>query len=356
MTLLEESSHLGEFQLVSVLGKGGFMTVYKARDPVSNNYCALKVLSADATDREVKHFMNDITILQKLSHPFIPAILRTTTIDQQRVAAQEYVSGGNLLQRLRESKRMDEPDARRLFTQILSVVTYLHEEKRIIHRDLKLENVLLDSDDNVKLIDFGFAEEFTNDNDEFTLPIGSPAYIAPEIAQGLPYNAKAEIWSLGVILYCLVCGQYPFEGPTVQVQLQKIVLSEPTFPSFLSEDLVDLLMKMLTKEAGKRATLTEIREHPWMTTVCDQKLDSLGEIVDLFDRIPQKIESSVKVPVLPRKMKPRPRFMPIQARRNAENSQRIGNEGSVADFRKKTSIVAAKQYRRSFQAIIQNIL
>ena len=242
------------------------MTVYKGQDINTKQFCAVKVLCEAATDREVQHFTTDISTLQTLSHPFIAGFIKTLDVGNQRVAVTEYAEGGNLLSVLKESGAVNEGEAKRLFSQLVSVVSYLHEEKKVIHRDLKLENVLLDVNRNIKLIDFGFADHFENDDCKFTLHIGSPAYIAPEIAQGLPYNTLADVWSMGVILYALVCGELPFEGSTVQLQLQKIVLSEPTYPIGLGHDLVDLLSGLLTKDVSRRMTLADIREHPWVAS------------------------------------------------------------------------------------------
>ena len=377
----EPSSRLGDYQLLSMLGKGGFMTVYKGQDIHTQQFCAVKVLCETATDREVQHFTTDISTLQTLSHPFIAGFIKTMDVGNQRVAVTEYAEGGSLLSALKESGPVNEGEAKRLFSQLLSVVSYLHEEKKVIHRDLKLENVLLDANRNIKLIDFGFADHFDNDDCKFTLHIGSPAYICPEIAQGLPYNTLADVWSMGVILYALVCGEFPFEGSTVQLQLQKIVLSEPAYPIGLGHDLVDLLSGLLTKDASRRMTLAEIREHPWVASanpvfverpieIHAKVMAEKGEtdMATLFDEITKQVGDALSggnvavkaakaaIPILPRRPKLKPRFMPIQARKNCENCQRLGNEHSVSDFRKKTSILSAKQYRRSFHAIIQNIL
>jgi serine/threonine protein kinase len=121
---------------------------------------------------------------------------------------------------------MSEDECRRLFIQLWLVIKFLHIDRRIVHRDLKLENVLLDKYGNVRLIDFGFAKSLRGD-DFLRSRCGSPAYVAPEIVSGAAYTSAVDIWSLGVILYCLTLRSLPFKGSNVEEQLRKVVTLDP---------------------------------------------------------------------------------------------------------------------------------
>ena len=278
------SRRVGDFHLCSLLGSGGYMTAFKVRHVGCQEFCVLRSISKQSDAHTKLHFQNELAIMKELSHPFIADMYTSFDTDQDHVVVTEYVSGGSLLDLVKSRGNIPERDCQRLFAQLVSVLSYLHNERRVAHRDLKLENILLDSNGNIKLIDFGFAKSFGSESGcvTFTSLIGSPAYVAPEIAQGRSYNSLADIWSLGVVLYCLAVGCLPFDGSTPQIQLQKIVLSEPRIPGNLSESLVDLLRRLLTKDPSKRITLSELASHRFVCE-CDRS----------FVEIPLSVHSKV---------------------------------------------------------------
>jgi serine/threonine protein kinase len=138
-------------------------------------------------------------------------------------------------------------------------------EQKVAHRDLKCENVLLDRYNNIRVIDFGLSNQFTDIHPRLSTACGSPAYASPEMVRGNTYTQVADIWSAGILLYGIVAGFLPFDDDDLQILLQKIVYTETHFPAFMTPQLIDLLQKMLCKDPERRITLAMIKCHPWFS-------------------------------------------------------------------------------------------
>ncbi|XP_013793398.2 serine/threonine-protein kinase SIK3-like, partial [Limulus polyphemus] len=159
--------------------------------------------------------------------------------------------------------RMNENEARNKFQQILGAISYCHQ-KRVVHRDLKAENLLLDAEMNIKIADFGFSNYFEPGKCLSTW-CGSPPYAAPELFEGKQYDGpKADIWSLGVVLYVLVCGALPFDGSTLQSLRTRVLAGKIRIPFFMSTECEHLIRHMLIVDPQKRFTIQQIIEHKWM--------------------------------------------------------------------------------------------
>uniref|UniRef100_A0A673Z7C8 non-specific serine/threonine protein kinase n=1 Tax=Salmo trutta TaxID=8032 RepID=A0A673Z7C8_SALTR len=175
----------------------------------------------------------------------------------------EYASGGEVFDYLVAHGRMKEKEARAKFRQIVSAVQYCHQ-KRIVHRDLKAENLLLDADMNIKIADFGFSNEFTLGSKLDTF-CGSPPYAAPELFQGKKYDGpEVDVWSLGVILYTLVSGSLPFDGQNLKELRERVLRGKYRIPFYMSTDCENLLKKLLVLNPGKRSSLEQIMRDRWM--------------------------------------------------------------------------------------------
>jgi carbon catabolite-derepressing protein kinase len=161
---------------------------------------------------------------------------------------QEYVENGTLLAYVNQHEHLPEIQARRLFTQLISALEYLHSTKMVMHRDIKAENVLLDEHWNVRLIDFGLSHAFTQNNPRLHTACGSPAYAAPEMIVGHSYTKAADIWSAGITLFVLLAGKVPLKIE---------------YPEWFTPGAVNLLNRMLVAEPAERITIAEIRSHGW---------------------------------------------------------------------------------------------
>jgi len=178
----------------------------------------------------------------------------------------EYASGGELYDYIVLKKRLSDFEACKFFHQIINGVEYIHKVG-VVHRDLKPENLLLDHRNNVKIVDFGLSNIYKNGLN-FRTPCGSPCYAAPEMIQGKIYNGmQVDIWSVGVILYAMLCGFLPFDDPDNDVLYQKIIEGKFNLPNFLSDNAKDLLKNILNTDPDKRYTLRQIRSHPWFNFI-----------------------------------------------------------------------------------------
>ena len=192
-------------------------------------------------------------------------ILLTRADESLSYLVMEYVDGGELFNYIVQNKYLDEPEAVRIFRQIISAVGYCHEFK-VCHRDIKPENILLDSVGNVKLVDFGMASR--EHNEGLQTSCGSPHYASPEIALGQKYRgAQVDVWSCGIVLYVMLVGQLPF-GTTytvpdeVQQVLNEVIRGEIEIPEELSDNAADLICRMLERVPHDRIKMNEIWCHP----------------------------------------------------------------------------------------------
>lgn len=159
--------------------------------------------------------------------------------------------------------RLQEAHARRLYWQVVSAVDYCHK-RGVVHRDLKAENLLLDSEGSVKLADFGFSTWWSSENVLSTW-CGSPPYAAPEVFEGRQYTGpEVDIWSLGVVLYVLVCGALPFDASTLPALRERVLSARYRVPYFMSAECESLVRKMLVKDPTKRYTIEQVKRHRWM--------------------------------------------------------------------------------------------
>uniref|UniRef100_A0A915J7M8 Protein kinase domain-containing protein n=1 Tax=Romanomermis culicivorax TaxID=13658 RepID=A0A915J7M8_ROMCU len=196
--------------------------------------------------------------------------------------------------------RLSENEARRIFQQIISAVDYCHSIAGVCHRDLKAENLLLDADWQIKLADFGFSNYYTKDNTLCTF-CGSPPYAAPEVFEGKKYfGTEIDIWSLGVILYVLVCGVLPFDASTLPLLRDRVLSGRYRIPYFMSSDCESLLRKLLVVEPCKRYTLEQVKSHRWIRSVACidrhfSEIDLNNRLIDSSPRLDEPLEPVLKL-------------------------------------------------------------
>ncbi|XP_013366560.1 PREDICTED: serine/threonine-protein kinase SIK3 isoform X3 [Chinchilla lanigera] len=213
--------------------------------------------------------------MKMLCHPHIIRLYQVMETERMIYLVTEYASGGEIFDHLVAHGRMAEKEARRKFKQIVTAVYFCHC-RNIVHRDLKAENLLLDANLNIKIADFGFSNLFTPGQLLKTW-CGSPPYAAPELFEGKEYDGpKVDIWSLGVVLYVLVCGALPFDGSTLQNLRARVLSGKFRIPFFMSTECEHLIRHMLVLDPNKRLSMEQICRHKWM---------KLGDADPNFDRL-----------------------------------------------------------------------
>ncbi|XP_051935138.1 serine/threonine-protein kinase SIK2 [Hippocampus zosterae] len=262
--LLRGPVRVGFYDIERTLGKGNFAVVKLARHRITKTEVAIKIIDKTQLDAvNLEKIYREVQIMKMLDHPHIIKLYQVMETKNMLYLVTEYAKNGEIFDYLAKHGRLSEMEARRKFWQILSAVEYCHNRK-IVHRDLKAENLLLDGHMNIKIADFGFGNFFQPGTPLATW-CGSPPYAAPEIFEGLQYEGpQLDIWSMGVVLYVLVCGALPFDGPTLPVLRQRVLEGRFRIPYFMTEDCEHLIRRMLVLDPSKRLSVAQIKEHKWM--------------------------------------------------------------------------------------------
>lgn len=249
------------------IGKGGFATVYSAIYQPAAIRVAIKFVPKEKLDTELnqRNFHRELEILKKVDHPFIAHFFDVIESEDAFYIIMELASNGTLLSRLNTSGELSTGEVKKIFAQLISVLYYLHNEVNIIHRDIKLENILFDDSGNVKLIDFGLSCAMKTSADTFHTLCGSYPYAAPEIFQRIPYGMPIDIWSLGVCMFAAVAGRLPFSQANTTKLIKAIVSDEPEYPDTLPSMLEVCLKAMLQKEPESRIKIEDLVNHPFFS-------------------------------------------------------------------------------------------
>ncbi|XP_056595786.1 NUAK family SNF1-like kinase 1 [Triplophysa dalaica] len=262
------------YELLETLGRGTYGKVKKAIERHSGREVAIKSIRKEKIkdEQDMVHIRREIEIMSSLRHPHIISIYEVFENKDKIVIVMEYASKGELYDYISERRRLTERETRHFFRQIVSAVHYCHKNG-VVHRDLKLENVLLDENCNIKIADFGLSNMYHKDKLLQTF-CGSPLYASPEIVNGRPYcGPEVDSWALGVLLYTLVYGSMPFDGGDHKNLIRQISNGEYREPT-QSSDARGLIRWMLMVNPERRATVEDIANHWWVnwgwkTSVCD---------------------------------------------------------------------------------------
>ncbi|CCF55808.1 hypothetical protein KAFR_0A03730 [Kazachstania africana CBS 2517] len=270
----------GPYIVGSTLGKGEFGKVKlgwsrKNESTDISKQVAIKLIRRDSIlqdrEKEIKIY-REINALKHLTHPNIVRLEEVLQNSKYIGIVLEYASGGEFYKYIQKKRRLKEPIACKLFAQLVSGVYYMHS-KGLVHRDLKLENLLLDKNENLIITDFGFVNEFLQNNELMKTSCGSPCYAAPElVVTSNPYKArKADVWSCGIILFAMLAGYLPWDddpdnprGDDIAKLYNYITTSPLKFPSYISAIPRDLLRKILVANPNQRLSLREIETHQWL--------------------------------------------------------------------------------------------
>ena len=257
---------------IKLLGHGSFGSVYEAQNIVFLNSVAMKIINKSESALDEKEILNEINILKKLSHPNIVKIFEFYITKAHYYIVTEFCKDGELFSYIK--KKFSERQLAVLFYQIFSGLWYLHDNK-ILHRDIKLENIMISGKETdksrdeelfwIKIIDFGTAKIFEKNKKEKDV-VGSSYYIAPEVLKK-NYNEKCDIWSVGIILYMTLVGRAPFDGKNDDEIIHNVKTGNYNNKNEKlkehSEEVRDLLSKLLEKDSKKRYSAKEALEHNW---------------------------------------------------------------------------------------------
>ncbi|KAF8968766.1 hypothetical protein BDZ97DRAFT_1915832 [Flammula alnicola] len=289
----------GPYLLLQTLGEGEFGKVKLGLHSQWGEEVAVKLIRRGNVDSSLRmsKVEREIEVLKTLKHPNIVRLYDVIETDKYIGIILEYASGGELFDHILAHRYLREKDAAKLFSQLISGVWYIHQ-KKIVHRDLKLENLLLDRHRNVIITDFGFANQFEHRADDLMqTSCGSPCYAAPElvISEGSYVGSAVDIWSCGVILYAMLAGYLPFDddpanpdGDNINLLYKYIVSTPLSFPDYISIEARDLLSMMLVPDPARRTTLDGVMRHPWLGAYHNIRTDGIpnafGTTVDELEK------------------------------------------------------------------------
>ena len=289
-----------KYKIIKALGEGSFGKAYLASvDNDEKKYVIKQVLIQGMTEQEKKETLNEAVILKKLDHPniikFKEVFIQRKPVEALNIVT-EYADGGDLEQKIQAQNKKPFTEAEILdyFTQICLALQHLHK-KKIIHRDLKSGNVFLMKSGIVKLGDFGISKGLKSSRDKAVTMVGTPYYLSPEIILNKPYDAKSDIWALGVLLYELLTFKMPFIAqslPKLSIKINKGEYAAPS--SKYSSEIRDLLKKCLTLKPEERPSIDEILKMPLIKNRINNLLNEVQFDQDLTKTMVKKYKDKKK--------------------------------------------------------------
>ncbi|OAX78792.1 AGC/PKA protein kinase [Emergomyces africanus] len=267
---------LEDFTLQRTLGTGSFGRVHLVQSRHNQRFYAIKVLKKAQVVKmkQVEHTNDERRMLQRVKHPFLITLWGTFQDSKNLYMVMDFVEGGELFSLLRKSQRFPNPVAKFYAAEVTLALEYLHEH-HIVYRDLKPENLLLDRHGHLKITDFGFAKEVRDIT--WTL-CGTPDYLAPEVVSSKGYNMSVDWWSLGILIFEMLCGFTPFwdSGSPMKIY-ENIIKCRVKYPPYMHPDAQDLLSQLITPDLTVRlgnlhGGSQDVKDHPWFAEVTWDRL------------------------------------------------------------------------------------
>lgn len=255
----EELSEVGNYKIMKQIGEGSFGKVYLASHKPTHRKVVLKT-----SDKNDPNVVREVFYHRQFDYLYITRLYEVIVTETKVWMALEYCPGKELYEHLLALKRISLDECSRLFAQIVGAIYYAHS-LNCVHRDLKLENILLDKKGNAKLTDFGFTRECVSKSQLDTI-CGTTVYMAPELTERKSYDGfKIDIWALGVILYTMINGSMPFDEDDEAKTKWKIVNEMPEInEDLVSPDAKDLIEQLLAKDPNERPSIEKILTHPFL--------------------------------------------------------------------------------------------
>jgi len=272
-----------KYEPIKELGSGNFGVARLVKDRKTEELLAVKYIErGKKIDEKVQR---EIINHRSLRHPNIVCFKEVLLTPTHLAIVMEYAAGGELFERICSAGRFSEDEARFFFQQLISGVSYCHS-KEICHRDLKLENTLLDGSPTprLKICDFGYSKSgLLHSQPKST--VGTPAYIAPEVLSRKEYDGKiADVWSCGVTLYVMLVGSYPFEDPedprNFRKTISRIMSLQYSIPDYVrvSKECREFLSNIFVGDPSQRITIPEIKKHPWFLKKLPKEMGDCDEL------------------------------------------------------------------------------
>ncbi|XP_054113781.2 maternal embryonic leucine zipper kinase isoform X3 [Callithrix jacchus] len=253
------------YELHETIGTGGFAKVKLACHILTGEMVAIKIMDKNTLGSDLPRIKTEIDALKNLRHQHICQLYHVLETANKIFMVLEYCPGGELFDYIISQDHLSEEETRVVFRQIVSAVAYVHSQG-YAHRDLKPENLLFDEYHKLKLIDFGLCAKPKGNKDyHLQTCCGSLAYAAPELIQGKSYlGSEADVWSMGILLYVLMCGFLPFDDDNIMALYKKIMRGKYDVPKWLSRSSILLLQQMLQVDPKKRISMKNLLNHPWI--------------------------------------------------------------------------------------------
>ncbi|XP_029789661.1 serine/threonine-protein kinase 36 isoform X3 [Suricata suricatta] len=280
-----------KYHVLEMIGEGSFGRVYKGRRKYSAQVVALKFIpKLGRSEKELRNLQREIEIMRHLRHPNIVHMLDSFETDKEVVVVTDYAEG-ELFQILEDDGKLPEDQVQAIAAQLVSALYYLHSH-RILHRDMKPQNILLAKGGGIKLCDFGFARAMSTNTMVLTSIKGTPLYMSPELVEERPYDHTADLWSVGCILYELAVGTPPFYTTSI-FELVSLILKNPVrWPTTISPCFKNFLQGLLTKDPRQRLSWPDLLHHPFIagrvTIITEPAAPDLG--TPFTSRLPPELQ------------------------------------------------------------------
>ncbi|KAG7543422.1 Protein kinase-like domain superfamily [Arabidopsis thaliana x Arabidopsis arenosa] len=263
--MTKKMRRVGKYEVGRTVGEGTFAKVKFARNTDTGENVAIKIMAKSTIlkNRMVDQIKREISIMKIVRHPNIVRLYEVLASPSKIYIVLEFVTGGELFDRIVHKGRLEETESRKYFQQLVDAVAHCHW-KGVYHRDLKPENLLLDTYGNLKVSDFGLSALPQQGVELLRTTCGTPNYVAPEVLSGQGYDGSAaDIWSCGVILFVILAGYLPFSETDLPGLYRKINAAEFSCPPWFSAEVKFLIHRMLDPNPKTRIQIQGIRKDPW---------------------------------------------------------------------------------------------